>query len=98
MDSRTSSRCRMEGIQHPTCSTRLSSSVADLPRAPQTYVHTFFSSVRPPPRTTLFPYTTLFRSDRLRLLHAKPAQGPERAGDRDRIALVHRRVDTLAVD
>src|SRR2546425_3985009 len=32
----------------------------------------FFLMIRRPPRSTLFPYTTLFRSDRAR-------QGPERA-------------------
>src|SRR4051812_49716584 len=34
--------------------------------------------IRPPPRSTLFPYTTLFRSQRLRrhpLLHPQPLQG-----------------------
>src|SRR5437773_7379510 len=30
----------------------------------------FFSEIPPPPSSTLFPYTTLFRSDRLRLAHA----------------------------
>src|SRR5690606_40400489 len=34
----------------------------------------FFSLLRPPPRSTLFPYTTLFRS---RLLHL-PARTPRR--------------------
>src|SRR2546430_9321793 len=36
-------------------------------------MHFFFLMIRPPPRSTLFPYTTLFRSrepDRLRALQA----------------------------
>src|SRR2546427_8580432 len=41
----------------------------------------FFLMIRPPPRSTLFPYTTLFRS----LMHR---------GDRDR-SLAHRRCHTL---
>src|SRR2546429_6558145 len=28
--------------------------------------------IRPPPRSTLFPYTTLFRSDFVRKLHGQP--------------------------
>src|SRR5258707_10621105 len=53
------------------------------------YLHLFFFflMIRRPPRSTLFPYTTLFRSDsigRVRL----PADGPARAGrlQRDRRA------------
>src|SRR3712207_7734028 len=34
--------------------------------------------IRRPPRSTLFPYTTLFRSGRARHLHARP----DRSGDR----------------
>src|SRR5437762_10565235 len=30
--------------------------------------------IRPPPRSTLFPYTTLFRSERMRALHLEPAR------------------------
>src|SRR6266436_7363232 len=40
----------------------------------------FFLMIRRPPRSTLFPYTTLFRSDRAR----RPA--PERRGRRHRAA------------
>src|SRR5206468_11453488 len=29
------------------------------------YLFLFFSTIRPPPRSTLFPYTTLFRSPKL---------------------------------
>src|SRR5258708_10999280 len=32
----------------------------------------FFLMIRRPPRSTLFPYTTLFRSRRQRLLYARP--------------------------
>src|SRR5437868_11353248 len=32
----------------------------------------FFLMIRRPPRSTLFPYTTLFRSPALRFLHLKP--------------------------
>src|SRR3712207_8126558 len=35
----------------------------------------FFLMIRRPPRSTLFPYTTLFRSDRLRQLHTLVAHG-----------------------
>src|SRR5438034_7205606 len=36
--------------------------------------------LRPPPRSTLFPYTTLFRSQSLRRLDPAPEQ-PARSGD-----------------
>src|SRR2546430_17607724 len=39
----------------------------------------FFLMIRRPPRSTLFPYTTLFRS-RLQLLHHRPPRGPPRGG------------------
>src|SRR5437764_9552225 len=40
--------------------------------------------IRPPPRSTLFPYTTLFRSDRSRLeIHA------DRADAQDLVGVVH---------
>src|SRR3712207_8365264 len=38
----------------------------------------FFLMIRRPPRSTLFPYTTLFRSRRLE--RAEPDGGPETAG------------------
>src|SRR5437660_9502699 len=40
----------------------------------------FFSTTRPPPRSTLFPYTTLFRSHHARQFHARrsPAGGVRR--------------------
>src|SRR5436309_3810227 len=39
--------------------------------------------IRPPPRSTLFPYTTLFRSGsgHQRILQHQPAQPAEREGD-----------------
>src|SRR5712664_4966874 len=41
----------------------------------------FFVLIRRPPRSTLFPYTTLFRSDRLRALQSRLRQ-PGAAADR----------------
>src|SRR3712207_7373908 len=38
----------------------------------------FFLMIRRPPRSTLFPYTTLFRSDDVRLPRAARAAGPPR--------------------
>src|SRR5690606_41467401 len=35
----------------------------------------FISSIRPPPRSTLFPYTTLFRSQRVRDLAVQASNG-----------------------
>src|SRR5205807_10583424 len=35
----------------------------------------FFSLLRPPPRSTLFPYTTLFRSEELRWDICEPQRG-----------------------
>src|SRR5260370_42260459 len=46
------------------------------------YSFFFFLMIRRPPRSTLFPYTTLFRSlrpGRHRHDHAEPARGPQRA-------------------
>src|SRR5258708_38338868 len=45
------------------------------------YSHFFFLMIRRPPRSTLFPYTTLFRSRR----HAAD-RGRHRAGDQARVA------------
>src|SRR3712207_9457691 len=36
----------------------------------------FFLMIRRPPRSTLFPYTTLFRSDEIRRLLRRSAYGP----------------------
>src|SRR2546422_8324630 len=55
--------------------------------------------IRRPPRSTLFPYTTLFRSVHVGRIHARPAEPallvepPPRLGqrDRDRIGLLARR-------
>ena len=47
----------------------------------------FFLMIRRPPRSTLFPYTTLFRSERLRVLPAgevHPVRGAGRRGRRGR--------------
>src|SRR5258707_10219582 len=42
----------------------------------------FFLMIRRPPRSTLFPYTTLFRSRRLRPVFERPEIGVDRPGDR----------------
>src|SRR5438309_11893663 len=42
-------------------------------RAPIVHLF-FFLMIRRPPRSTLFPYTTLFRSQRLRSIHSPPRQ------------------------
>src|SRR3989449_11452248 len=43
--------------------------------------------IRRPPRSTLFPYTTLFRSLTARLLRLKPLHGPRPTGQRVRDSL-----------
>src|SRR3712207_8043866 len=43
-----------------------------------------FLMIRRPPRSTLFPYTTLFRSPRLRLGHATAGRRHPGAGGADR--------------
>src|SRR3712207_8709440 len=46
--------------------------------------------IRPPPRSTLFPYTTLFRSDEVRLLIRRLPRQIEPQGGRQRLArLLH---------
>src|SRR2546422_7060102 len=40
------------------------------------YFFFFFLMIRRPPRSTLFPYTTLFRSRAGKLSHDRPARGP----------------------
>src|SRR2546426_6217640 len=53
--------------------------------------------IRPPPRSTLFPYTTLFRSQRAGEEDAPPrprrdrAHGAQELEARDRLLLLHRR-------
>src|SRR2546425_3151191 len=49
--------------------------------------------IRRPPRSTLFPYTTLFRSRRWGEHHAhrRPELGPRRAPNRTDVPRVHRR-------
>src|SRR3712207_9273924 len=54
----------------------------------------FFLMIRRPPRSTLFPYTTLFRSSRAAHGHRALAQrrergGPQVAGGREDDVLVH---------
>src|SRR3712207_8892024 len=47
-----------------------------------TYYFFFFLMIRRPPRSTLFPYTTLFRSqDALPEIRSEPAAGEAGAGD-----------------
>src|SRR5438067_9108997 len=40
----------------------------------------FFLMIRPPPRSTLFPYTTLFRSDLFISVHANSSDDPGARG------------------
>src|SRR3712207_8288270 len=40
----------------------------------------FFLMIRRPPRSTLFPYTTLFRSGRFAFATEKPGRVPDEAG------------------
>src|SRR3712207_7971514 len=47
----------------------------------------FFLMIRRPPRSTLFPYTTLFRSDAVHQLAPRHVHG---AGDGHALELVHR--------
>src|SRR5438876_6649495 len=42
---------------------------------PFVYIFFFFLMIRRPPRSTLFPYTTLFRSPRTHFLSSPPASG-----------------------
>src|SRR5260221_10621753 len=42
------------------------------PFLPTLFIFFFFLMIRPPPRSTLFPYTTLFRSARARGLQPQP--------------------------
>src|SRR3989337_3660843 len=46
----------------------------------------FFLMIRRPPRSTLFPYTTLFRSlqERLRVVPARPRRQHDREDEQDR--------------
>src|SRR5438874_7996590 len=61
----------------------------------------FFSMIRPPPRSTLFPYTTLFRSARRRVLRTEardePKDGrlaaPRRSKNRHQLHLIRLVVD-----
>src|SRR3712207_8484548 len=46
----------------------------------QYFLSFFFLMIRRPPRSTLFPYTTLFRSDVVLELHAQRAVVPGRPG------------------
>src|SRR5438552_10562158 len=52
-------------------------------------IRLFFTLIRPPPRSTLFPYTTLFRS---RTARHRPAPRPLRRAHRDarRVRRAHR--------
>src|SRR3712207_7746745 len=52
-------------------------------------LHFFFLMIRRPPRSTLFPYTTLFRSHHRRSLHH--ALLVERRGERGQYRLAHPR-------
>src|SRR5438309_8051382 len=56
------------------------------------YIYIFFLMIRRPPRSTLFPYTTLFRSDQSQQ-HVRGADHP--ASLRDRAPLHERRSDLV---
>src|SRR3712207_9546370 len=69
----------------------------------QFYADCFFLMIRRPPRSTLFPYTTLFRSEEslvepvLELAQPALLPRPQACGERQRGArLVTRQVDLLA--
>src|SRR3712207_9187634 len=51
----------------------------------------FFLMIRRPPRSTLFPYTTLFRSDRHLRGNADGGAQPRRAGKARRVVRQHAR-------
>src|SRR6266446_7448230 len=55
----------------------------------------FFLMIRRPPRSTLFPYTTLFRSRHGAREHRGTKREPARAPGRDRRAPSRRRAPTL---
>src|SRR3712207_8093462 len=57
----------------------------------------FFLMIRRPPRSTLFPYTTLFRSVRRRLDHVDRAEQPSDAPAGHRVGLRHAVEDDAAV-
>src|SRR5256885_13818365 len=46
----------------------------------------FFLMIRRPPRSTLFPYTTLFRSDRLRVAGVRKVRASEQPGRAEQTA------------
>src|SRR2546421_11551481 len=54
------------------------------------FIFFFFLMIRRPPRSTLFPYTTLFRSQRQPLTHLRPRVGvlAERLGEDARVLQV----------
>src|SRR2546430_11331251 len=54
----------------------------------------FFLMIRRPPRSTLFPYTTLFRSDVVRLRGGRM----RRAGRRQKVLELRRRWEEVAQD
>src|SRR5438270_4095888 len=58
----------------------------------------FFLLIRRPPRSTLFPYTTLFRSDRARDVHRARAAVPGRARRRPQCARERRLERAAALD
>src|SRR2546430_6856204 len=52
--------------------------------------------IRPPPRSTLFPYTTLFRSEQQAVPGARAARDPQRRVDGDVVALDRPRPGTVS--
>src|SRR5438045_6360883 len=55
----------------------------------------FFLVIRRPPRSTLFPYTTLFRSPYRHLQRAHSVEAPSRHRDRERAAILDRKSTRL---
>src|SRR2546422_11595732 len=53
----------------------------------------FFLMIRRPPRSTLFPYTTLFRSQEHRAFQGGDTREPPRCGSRAVVDRAHARLD-----
>src|SRR2546428_3647577 len=58
---------------------KITESITKSIRSDRCHSFFFFLMIRRPPRSTLFPYTTLFRSARDRLAHALGAQARQHA-------------------
>src|SRR5256886_6911745 len=86
-------------IHLPSCNTYLFASYTNLstPTNTHDYLFFFFLMIRRPPRSTLFPYTTLFRSTpRTRAI--MPAQLNGRTADMDTIGAIAQHHDLAVVE